>query len=275
MTLPRMSHSRYEMYASCGEKYRLAKIERVPQTPGIYRVAGTAFHEWTDFYDTSPPWSSYLDKSHEDWYSERILHLIAEEEEKSGFAFAEWDNPQKKKGANEAARDKFIKELGPDMIRKYIDWRAQSAWSIADMGPCTERCQERSICATSGIEFEIEFEIQGVQEIVKIDRIFEIPETGELVAIDTKTWSKRRTTAQLPTYLVALRQAGFNVGGAAYYEARKGTVTEIKDYRYWDEKRLAALHVQAAHMISEGWFLPRPSDDCSMCDVRRHCAFEL
>lgn len=292
MTLPRMSHSRYEMYASCGEKYRLAKIERVPQTPGIYRAAGTAFHEWTDMYDVSPPWDTEV--SHEDWYANRLHGLIREDEEKSGFAFSEWDNPARKKGANEAARDKFINELGPDMIRKYIDWRAQSAWSIADMGPCLdcsrvvepggglaeiEGADDCGRCGGSGrlngIEFEIEFEIQGVQEIVKIDRIFEIPETGQMVAIDTKTWRRRRVTAQLPTYLVALRQAGFNVGGAAYYEARKGTTTEIKDYRYWDEKRLATLHVQAAHMISEGWFLPRPSDDCSMCDVRRHCAFEL
>lgn len=267
MTLPRMSHSRYEMYASCGEKYRLAKIERVPQTPGIYRVAGTAFHEWTDMFDESPPWD-LEDISHAGWYANRIEVLIAEEEEKSGFAFSEWDNPQKKAGANEAARDKFINELGPDMIRKYIDWRAQSAWSIADMGG-----DQSGDCL--GIEFELEFEIQGVQEIVKIDRIFEIPETGQLVAIDTKTWSKRRTTAQLPTYLVALRQHGYDVSGAAYYEARKGTVTEIKSYQYWDEKRLAALHVQAAHMISEGWFLPKPSDECANCDVRRHCYFQL
>lgn len=259
--LPRMSHSRFQMYSECGEKYRLARIEKVPTTPGIYRVAGTAFHEWTDMFDTSPPWDTEI--PHAEWYVNRMDELIKEEEEKSGFEFAHWDNPAHGKDANQKALDKFRSELGPDMISKYIEWRANSAWSIADLN------------GVPGIEYELFFTIQGVENICKIDRVFEIPETGELVAIDTKTWSRRRVTAQLPTYLVALRRAGFNVTRAGYYHARKGEVGKLESYRYWNESRLAALHVQAAHMIGEQWFLPRPSDDCRLCDVRRHCCFYL
>lgn len=258
MTLPRMSHSRYDDYAKCGEMYRLKRVEKVPYTPSIYAVAGTAFHEWTDRFDEAP----FFD-GRDDWYSTRLGELIAEDEEKSGFTFKDWDNPAHKRGANESALDKFVTVVGPDMIRKYIDWRANTAWQIADLG------------GADGIELEIKYTLQGVDEIVKIDRVFQIPETDALVAIDTKTWSKRRTSAQLPTYLVALRQAGFNVGHAAYYEARKGEVTELKDYRHWDGNRLAALHVQAAHMISEGWFLPAPGEACGMCDVKRHCRWHL
>lgn len=261
MTLPRMSHSRYDDFARCGELYRLKRIEKVPYTPSIYAVGGTGFHDWTDLYDTTPPFN--VEYRHEDWYANRLTELIREEEDKSGFAFKDWDNPAHKRDANETALVKFQNDVGPDMIRKYIDWRANTAWSIADLN------------GVAGIEVEIEYTLQGVDEIVKIDRIFQIPETGQLVAIDTKTWSKRRVTAQLPTYLVALRQAGFNVGHAAYYESRRGTTTELKDYRHWDENRLAALHVQAAHMISEQWFLPAPGDACKMCDVKRHCRWYL
>jgi len=264
-----MSHSRYDDYAKCGEMYRLKRIEKVPYTPSIYAVAGTAFHEWTDLFDTTPPFDLDEDVSHEDWYSNRLGELIAEEQEKSGFAFKDWDNPAHKRDANEAVLTKFQSEVGPDMIRKYISWRAQTAWFIADM------FEDDDGTMVPGIEFEIKYTLQGVEEIVKIDRIFQIPETGQLVAIDTKTWSKRRVTAQLPTYLVALRQAGFNVGHAAYYESRRGTTTELKDYRHWDENRLAAMHVQSAHMISEGWFLPAPGEACQMCDVKRHCRWFL
>lgn len=282
MTLPRMSHSRYDDFASCGEKYRLKRIEKVPTSPGIYRVAGTAFHEWTDMFDTSPPWDTEV--PHEEWYVQRMDELIAEDEEKSGFPFQEWDNPdlttlgkwradQAKVAAtgsppkvahpNMKALDEFRSKVGPDMIRKYIDWRAQSAWRIATINgePC--------------IELKLTFTIQGVEHVVVIDRVFERPEEGDLIVVDTKTWSKRRVTAQLPTYLVAVRQVASNVGGATYYEARRGTITEIKTHKYWDEDRLAALYVQAAHMISEEWFLPRPSGDCGMCDVKRHCRYYL
>lgn len=300
VNLPRMSHSRYDDYAKCGEMYRLKRIEKVPYTPSIYAVAGTAFHEWTDRFDSGPPeWARSVDDrstastvgeapffdGRDEWYANRITELITQEEEKSGFAFKDWDNPAHKRDANETALAKFQTDVGPDMIRKYIDWRAQTAWQIAFMA-CAKcdgvsEINERPCRACSasggaeGIEFGIEYTLQGVEEIVKIDRIFQIPETGQLVAIDTKTWNKRRVTAQLPTYLVALRQAGFNVGHAAYYEARKGEVTELKDYRHWDENRLAAMHVQAAHMISQGWFLPAPGEACQMCDVKRHCRWYL
>lgn len=289
LTLPRMSHSRYADLAACGELYRLKRIEKVPVTGSIYSAAGTAFHEWTDMYDTTPPWDTEI--SHEDWYRDRLLKEITALEEKTGFAFREWDNPQFKADANERARDKFINETGPDMIRKYIDWRASTAWSIADLGTCTTcggagfvepvdnppedcpRCDRTGKCL--GIECEFTPTIHGVEFIVKIDRIFERPEEGDLVIVDTKTWSKKRVTAQLPTYVVSTRMSGFNVTGAGYYHARKGEASKIEGYRYWDENRLAALYTQAAHMISEGWFLPRPSDDCSMCDVSRHCSFFL
>lgn len=303
--LPRMSHSRYDDLAKCGELYRLKRVERVPRTPSIYAIGGTGFHEWTDFYDTMPPFE--VEVSHEDWYADRITALIKEAEEKTEYPLKDWDNPQHKPDANVKTRDKFQSETGPDMIRKYIAWRANTAWSIADMGTCRncngsglingmdndvqdcDRCH-RGKC--DGIEYEANFTVHDVEVIAKIDRIFQIPETGELVAIDTKTWSKKRVTAQLPTYLVALRQvlrrstlgdgasapsdqAGFDVSGAAYYEARKGTTTPIQSYKYWDEDRLAALHAQAAHMIANGVFLPRPSEDCRNCDVRRHCVFAL
>lgn len=258
MTLPRMSHSRYWDYASCGELYRLKRVEKVPVTPSIYSVAGITFHEWTDRFDEAP----FFD-GRDEWYVQRMDELIAEEEERRGFAFKEWNNPSHKRDANETALEKFRTEVGPDMIRKYIEWRAHSAWQIANLN------------GAEGIELELTYTLQGVEEIVKIDRVFQIPETDELVAIDTKTWSKRRVTAQLPTYLVALRQAGFNVSAAGYYEARRGEVTPLQSYKYWDENRLAALHVQAAHMISEGWFLPRPSDECRLCDVRNFCLWKL
>lgn len=253
MTLPRMSHSRYEVYATCGERYRLEKIERVPKTPSIYAIAGTAFHEWTDYFDGTLPIDVKMD--HVDWWQDRLTDLVDESVEKSGFELREWDNPKRSADLNKTAFEKFRDEIGPDMISKYIEWRKQTFWNV------------------EAIELELTYQLGDVRGIAKVDRVFYRPEQDDLIAVDTKTWSKKRVTAQLPTYLVALRQNGWGVSGAAYYEARKGTCTEPLSYKYWDENRLAALHQQAAHMISEGWFLPAPGEQCRMCDVRRFCQF--
>lgn len=263
VTLPRMSHSRYEQFARCGEEYRLKRIEKVPTTPSIYAIAGTVFHEWTDHYDTEP----LAVRPHDDWWQGHLSNAVGEAELDSGFALKEWDNPSRKADANWTAFQAFHDEIGPDMIAKYIEWRKNSAWDIAMLNMVDRTAR--------GIELELTYKLGDVEGVAKIDRVFYRPVERDYVAIDTKTWSRRRVTAQLPTYLVALRQNGFTVTGAGYYEARKGSVTELKDYKYWDENRLAALHEQAAHMISEKWFLPSPGDQCRMCDVRRSCQFYL
>lgn len=256
--LPRMSHSRYEMFATCGELYRLRKVEKVSTTPSIYAIAGSVFHSWTDMYDTTP-----FGEDNVHWWKKNLGDQVTVAELESGYVLREWDNPSRKQDANKSAFEGFRDVIGPDMIAKYIEWRKTSGWFIADLGD------------QKGIELEVKYKLGSVEGIAKIDRVFHRAEQDDLVAIDTKTWSRRRVTAQLPTYLVALRQNGFNVSSAGYYEARKGEVTDLKEYRYWDENRLAALHEQAAHMISEGWFLPAPGESCRMCDVRRHCQFAL
>jgi len=248
-----MSHSRYELFARCGEEYRLRKIERVPVTPSIYAIAGTVFHEWTDLYDGEP----FAKEDHEHWWKRNLADQVTKAELDSGFSLREWDNPKRSADLNKTAFEKFRDEIGPDMIGKYIEWRKQSAWQV------------------HSIELELKYKLGDVEGIARIDRVFERPEEGDLVAIDTKTWSRKRVTAQLPTYLVALRQNGFNVSAAGYYHARRGEAGDLNEYKYWDENRLAALHEQAAHMISEGWFLPAPGESCRNCDVRRHCSWYL
>jgi hypothetical protein len=46
-----ISYSQYETYLSCGEKYRLSRIEQVPEQPAWYLIGGSAVHEATEAYD--------------------------------------------------------------------------------------------------------------------------------------------------------------------------------------------------------------------------------
>jgi putative RecB family exonuclease len=46
-----ISYSQYETYLSCGEKYRLSRIVKVPEQPAWYLIGGSAVHEATEAYD--------------------------------------------------------------------------------------------------------------------------------------------------------------------------------------------------------------------------------
>jgi putative RecB family exonuclease len=46
-----ISYSQYETYLSCGEKYRLSRIEQVPEQPAYYLIGGSGVHEATEVYD--------------------------------------------------------------------------------------------------------------------------------------------------------------------------------------------------------------------------------
>lgn len=262
--LVRMSHSRYEEYSSCGERYRLARIERVPTTPSIYAIAGTAFHAWAEHLDLN----GYRDnlEGYVSYWGRLLNELVKAEEDKSGLPLARWDTPARSKDANQKAFEKFRDELGPEWLEKYIEWRNTTDWRLATLPPDGNG-------RTVGAEYELRYTLDSVDDLAIVDRIFETDD-GRLIAIDLKTWSRKRNTAQLPSYVVACRQNGINVTHAGYYDARKGEITDLDEYKYWDEKRLAALHEQAAHMMQAGFFLPRISDDCnSICSVRWHCQF--
>ena len=47
----RRSWSQLNNYLTCGEQYRLERIEEVPQPPAIWFIGGTAFHTATEWLD--------------------------------------------------------------------------------------------------------------------------------------------------------------------------------------------------------------------------------
>lgn len=49
--LPYISYSGATTWLSCGEKYRLTRIERVPEDPAWWLAGGTAVHAAADAID--------------------------------------------------------------------------------------------------------------------------------------------------------------------------------------------------------------------------------
>lgn len=263
----RWSHSAFEDYANCGEKYRLRRIEKVPQVPNMAAVAGKAFHSWTEGYDLTEgepardrvwlAWPEYLEAA------------VAEEEESSGVERAKFTTFGRKTKERPNKEDFTVwrDDIGPDLVEKYVAWAGNHDLVIAQDLP------QDANGKTYGVEYELAFHIGQTQELGYADRVvYDV--NGNLGVVDIKTGRKRKTT-QLPLYLIALQQKGIPAVWCAYYQARDGRMTEPWYPAEWDERRMSYLHEQAAAMQAQGFYLPNPGDECGWCSVRSHCQFAL
>jgi PD-(D/E)XK nuclease superfamily len=257
-TARRWSFSALEDYTSCGQKFYLKRVARVPAVVYLNAVAGTAFHEWSAYYDRSHI-------SPRDW--PEYLHR-AIETERSGTALEDMRVSGKRTQATPNKEDytHWRDVLGPDLCAKYIEWVKDKriAW---DLPP-------DAAGNTTGIEYELNFTIGETKVKSFVDRLFTYSDDSLLV-VDIKAGARKQTTVQLPTYVIGAKKAGLNVRHGSLYYARRGTHTEPEDYSKWDEHRLSYLYEQAAEMEAQGFYLPRPSEDCRWCSVAAHCRFAL
>jgi hypothetical protein len=262
----RWSHSAYEDYSSCGEKYRLKRIQKVPDQPGVARVAGTAFHFWAECYDFDHVNGQGHDDSRS--FADVFEQALKDEEERHQIPREQFQvsgKPTKDK-PNKEDITHWRDALGPELCRMYAEWRDNSDFTIAQDLP------QDANGNTVGIEYELSYKVGQVEEKAYVDRI-EYDINGNLGVIDLKTWARKRTSVQLQTYIVGLNKRGVPAMWGAYYHARKGVADTPTFHTGWDEHRLAVLHEQAAVMEASGFYLPRISDDCGWCSVRAHCAF--
>lgn len=263
----RWSHSSFEDYATCGYKFKLRRIEKVPQVPNMAAVAGKAFHSWTEDYDTQETdedraliagfWETYLEAA------------VAEEEESSGIERDRFTTFGRKTKERPNKEDFLVwrDEIGPDLVEKYVAWAGNHDLTIAQDLPIDSNGK------TFGVEYELKFHIGQVEELGYADRVvYDVD--GNIGVVDIKTGRERKTT-QLPLYLIALQKKGIPAVWGAYYLARTGKMTKPWFPTLWDERRMSFLHEQAAAMQAAGFYLPNPGDQCGWCSVRDHCQFAL
>lgn len=232
------------------------------------RIGGSAFHEWSEQYDRS---ALALGGDEPEPVDQIFLRLVAEEEEASQVPRDQWQisGRRTKEKPNKEDFEVWRDTLLPEFCEAYIEWRRNSPWHIATGLPPDKNGN------TVGIEYELEFYVRNTKVKGFVDRV-EQDENGNIGAIDLKTWSRERTSAQIPTYLVGLQKRGVLATWGAYYHARKGVSGEQKFFTSWNEARLAAMYDSAAKVESLRIYIPKPSDDCkSFCSVAAHCEYAL
>lgn len=254
------SFSQWNQFTSCGHQFKLARIDRVPQVPSVAAVAGRAFHSWTEMFDLgySPDWE------------EELAEAVQSEWDKTGCEPSEWKVSGRATKANPNKDDLDVwLFLGQELCQKYEAWSGATKLKIAmDLPPDANG-------NTSGIEYALNVELNSeLSYVAYLDRVG-FNEYGQLGVWDIKTGSRMPKSVQMGTYVAGAKAHGLPLSWGAYYNARKGELTEPMSLSQWAPDRLIAL-LEFPHMLRENEVYPIvPGDACGLCDVKAHCSFAL
>jgi hypothetical protein len=271
---PHLSHSQGNTISDCPAKYRMQRVDLLPQIPQWANIGGTATHsaieaiEQTmvnaaqagrplklDGYDVELGWKEHF---------EATISAVAAA---TTVPRSVWRSSRK--GAEGEA---WWWVNGPKFLRAYLDARPDEPSLMTGMA------------AAPAIEWEVTTDVPTgygpVQFTAKIDRVTYDERTGGYVIRDYKTSYERPTdTTQLGDYahvLILAKQifADRPILGS-YFDARRGTWTEPIDLLAAHPFEAFQYRVTTAHAqkraLTTGPTPARPSSFCGGCSVRYAC----
>jgi putative RecB family exonuclease len=247
-----VSWSQLSSWLKCGQQFKLERIDRVPQTPSVWLVGGSAVHQWTEAYDKAedvPTWYDLFDS------------LVAKQHEESGVDPRLWrvaGRATKEKPAGEDLA--WWREAGLMMCADYVAWKNDYAkdWHFYE----------------PGIEVDVSAAFAGgILVKAHLDRLLVMP-TGELIVVDIKTGTRVPDFQQVGLYATCVeRTLGVRPSFGSYYLTRKGRLESPVNLDwlngdYWDEV-FAKFQIALDNEV----FLPNPSPLCRTCSVNQHCSY--
>lgn len=260
------SYSAVSKLRTCGEQYKLEKIDKVPSRPSCAAVGGTVVHVGTEHIDHAIHNGLIDHEGRDSILGEALLITedafdaeIALRVEKSGFPVEQW----LKYGKQDV---EWYRTTGiPNSITSYLDWRlANPEFVLAEVpgfGPAIE------------IPFWYIIDGQAIQGW--IDRIFVYD--GHYCPLDIKSGARPKTDEQLGLYAAALNEVlDWNVEWGYYlYNLKNGEAKLTKPLRcgHWSKDKLAQVYLPATQQIDQQIFLPNPGEACFHCGVNYACPF--
>lgn len=278
-----LSYSKVNQLLTCGEQFRLERIEHLGGRPSSASIAGRIIHSATEAVDRKlftlteanyPPRPdvSLLDELYEDWTN---AANVAHAEAMAEYATTEYANPSTWLSYGRPTQGKphgedlawFVKVAIPAALEDYIEWRLQGDWDVMAMPD-----------GSPAIEIPFTFELpSGLPLRGVIDRVLVSTKTGQPLIVDLKSGQKPKTDGQLALYrfglekLIPFRMFGW---GAYYYGMKRGgTFTQPIDISHWTPEMLQRVYETADTIIAQRLFVPNPGEHCWHCPVQKHCDF--
>lgn len=256
------SYSAVNQLRTCGEQYRLERVEQVPSRPSCAAVGGTAVHVGTELIDHA----IYNSNTNRDAILADAIDatLVALDEKIDKYVEKGWELSSWLKYGKQDTE--WYETVGiPNSITSYLDWRLDNPEfvlaEIPGFGPA--------------IEVPFNYYIGGQLIHGWIDRVF--IRDGHHCPLDIKSGKKPVTDEQLGLYGAALNKAlGWNVEWGYYiYNLKNGEAKLTPPLRvsHWTEEKLGQVYLPATQAIDLGIFIPHPGEHCFHCGVQASCPF--
>lgn len=264
-----LSYSALTDYLSCGEKFRLVRVEHVPRSPAVWFAGGSAFHTATETYDEA----TLVEGIHPDDAKTAALDTFRSEferllgEEEPGV---EWRAAGRTKAHPLGEDAAWWANAGRFLVERYITWSRALAPSTS-LWTVDQTHGDGSQYTLHGIEVPFAVDFDGVKVVGRIDRVF-VDNAGNFVVVDLKTGKRVPDPTQLGVYAAAMEvQYGQRPRYGSYYMARDGRSSNSVLLDQYTPDMVGRWFRDAAKGIGAGIFIPHQSSFCNACEVRDYC----
>lgn len=243
-------------WQTCGESYRLGRVEGLPDTVGWYHVGGTAVHAMTEAEDRRR-----FDPDYEvfdfNYYFDAAL-----EEQKLRSPHVEPKDYLTTGKAPSVEDERWWRNAGPGLVAAWRRWLDNGPWMIWQMPD-----------GTPAIELEMSVVVEGTRVEGFIDRILALNVSPDLpdVIVDLKNGKPPKDAKQLGVYGLMMREQGFDIPFGGYFMNKGGILTGLNPLP--DLINVVEYEItQVATAIKADVFPARPSGLCkSWCGVAPYC----
>lgn len=254
-----LSHSSRKKYESCGEAYRLTKVEEVPTTPSWAMVGGSAVHTTTEADDLK---RFGITPDGPTTFAEAFEVEIEDRERHSGVPSSEWRAAGRatKQWPHKEDRDWWL-HAGPLMVRRWADFLDSgqyNIWITPEGEPAIELAVEGRIGDTDSRGF--------IDRVLVSVRQPEVP-----IVTDLKSGKQPEDHEQNATYSLLAPDYWPEIVYGAYFMTRNGVLTVPTDMRPLMSGQVQYQFDQSRAGIEAGIFPAKRSMMCNYCDVAKFC----
>ena len=260
------SYSQSNTLSTCSYQWYLGRGRRVPEIPSWGSTGGNAVHKATEEHDRELfNGNTWTDTECREAFHQYLTDEINDRQERSGRDKAEFyaGGRASKQYPNKEGED-WWRDNGPAMVLRWKSWMQVTPWELAVLS-------DENGEAFPAVEVPVEGDFGGVHVVGYVDRFFTYQD--HTICLDIKSNARvPDEPKQLGLYgVMATPWFGEPVRLGAYWMARTGASTELKDLSVFTPERFAYEFAAGQRIIDERAFVPKVSSLCKGCGVRESC----